>query len=237
MHKKYCLVLLTTFVLLLFNIIPFIAYAQEADNRLFHNLGAASAITPGGEELSTEQTIVYVDFNVLKGEDGYAPVLLLECFDQSIQVEQTRVGERGLTDYAWCGKAKGCSISNVVLTISDNIMFGRIEYLDCVYVVDPVENGPLHRITKVDPTKVVPFGNDALIPSQKLEQEGIMPQRSLPEPPTAAALANGSVIDIMVLYTDGMATAYPGNQIVTKINNFVDLANQAYTNSQINTRA
>ena len=40
----------------------------------------------------------------------------------------------------------------------------------------------------------------------------------------------------MVLYTDGMASAYPGTQIDTKINYLVDLANQAYTNSQINTK-
>ncbi len=85
MHKKYCLVLLTTFILLLFNIIPFIAYAQEADNRLFHNLGVSSASTSSGEAIPSEQMIVYVDFNVLKGKDGYAPVLQLECFDQKFR--------------------------------------------------------------------------------------------------------------------------------------------------------
>ena len=208
---------------------------READNRLFHNLGVSSASTSNGEAIPSEQMIVYVDFNVLKGEDGYAPALLLECIDQSIQVEQTRVDERGLTDYVWCGKAKDCSISNVVLTVGDKIIFGRIEYLGSVYVVEPVGNGSLHCITKVDPTKVMPLENDALIPPQKLKQKGILPQRRS-QNPLSAALDDGLVIDIMVLYTDGMASAYPGTQIDTKINNLVDLANQAYINSQINTR-
>ena len=95
------------------------ADAQAADNRLFHNLGPGLANTLNGEAIPSEQMIVYVDFNVLKGEDGYVPNLLLECFGQSFQVKQTRVDERGLTDYVWCGKALDCSISNVVLTIGD----------------------------------------------------------------------------------------------------------------------
>ena len=122
---------------------------------LFHNLGLGFDNTLSGKAMPSEQMIVYVDFNVLKGEDGYAPILLLELFGQSAQVEQTRVDERGLTDYVWCGKAKDGSISNVVLTISDKIMFGRIEYLDCVYKVEPIGEGSLHRITKLDPTKVI----------------------------------------------------------------------------------
>ena len=89
--------------------------------------------------------------------------------------------------------------------------------------------------TKLDPTKVMQFGCGAFVPPQKLEQEDLVPQGSSHKP-LSAALDDGSVIEIMVLYTDGMASAYPGTQIDTKINHLVDLANQAYTNSQINTR-
>ncbi len=225
---KKLLILVITFLL-------FSSTAQAADNRLFHNPGLGFDNTLSGEAMLSEQMIVYVDFNVLKGEDGYVPVLLLELFGQSFQVGQTRVDERGLTDYAWCGKASGDPISNVVLTISDKTMFGRIEYLDCVYKVEPVGEGSLHRITKLDPTKVMPLENDALISPQKLEQNGIAPQGSS-QKPLSATLDDGSVIDIMVLYTEGMATTYPGTLIDTLINYLVDLANQAYINSQINTR-
>ena len=78
-------------------------------------------------------------------------------------------------------------------TISDKVMFGRIEYLDCVYKVEPIGEGSLHRITKLDPTKVMPLENDALIPPQKLEQEGIVPQGSS-QKPFSAALVMGRLL-------------------------------------------
>ena len=113
--KKIVCKLMIIMVLLLTIVNNMNADAQVADNRLFHNPGLGFDNTLSGEAMPSEQIIVYVDFNVLKGEDGYVPILLLELFGQSFQVEQTRVDERGLTDYAWCGKAKDGSISNVVL--------------------------------------------------------------------------------------------------------------------------
>lgn len=227
---------LTIIVVLLLAIVNKMnADLQVADNRLFRDPDPGFANIQDEEGLPSEQMTVYVNFNVLNGEDGYVQILLLELFDQSFQVEQTRVDERGTTDYVWCGKAKDGSTSNVVLTINEKIMFGRIEYLDFVYKIEPVGEGSLHRITKLDPAKVIPPGNDALVPPEKLELGGIVTPENIQEP-LSAVQDDGSVIDIMVLYTDGMATAYPGARIDTKINYLVDLANQAYINSEINTR-
>ena len=40
----------------------------------------------------------------------------------------------------------------------------------------------------------------------------------------------------MVLYTNGMADAHPGSQIETRIQHLIDLANDALSNSNINTQ-
>jgi hypothetical protein len=49
------------------------------------------------------------------------------------------------------------------------------------------------------------------------------------------ALDDGSVIDVMILYTDGMAGAHPGSQIDTRMQYLIDQANVSYVNSQIST--
>ncbi len=136
---------------------------QEEGNTLFLKVENSSVILPD-DSTALSQEIVKVRFYVLKQEDKYATTLWIELFDQCFEATQIRLEERSVSEYSWLGKAIGDPISNVVLTISDKIMFGRIEYFGSVYKVEPVEDGAFHCITKVDTTKVMPFGNDALIP-------------------------------------------------------------------------
>ncbi len=205
---------------------------------LFQSYGMDS-----GKAITARQMVLHVNFDLLRVEKKYAPNLLLDIFGKSIQVTQTRMIKRGLYDYTWIGRISNDPLSNVLLTVADKIMFGRIEYSGNVYTIEPIEDGIFHRITKLDPTNILQFNDDLLIPSQIQPQKdatsSTVSQNTTSEPPIAALdneLDNGSVIDIMVLYTDGMAAAYPGSQVITKINALVDLANQAYTNSQVNTR-
>jgi hypothetical protein len=53
-------------------------------------------------------------------------------------------------------------------------------------------------------------------------------------PPAAYAIpAGNSVIDLLVLTSPKMATRYPGALLQTRINNLIEIANQAYINSRI----
>jgi len=234
LSKRHPLFLFIAFVLFLCNAQPCTADSHGADRRLFQNLALDAASKVTGKALTRGQMVINVNFDLLREEKRYAPDLLLDIFEKSIQVTQTRVIKRTLSSYTWIGKVDNAPLSNVLLTVDDKIMFGRIEYAGSVYKIEPVGNGIFHRIIKLDPTKIMPFDDDVLIPPQNIEPRDGVSQNALPDPPIAS-LYDGSVIDIMFLYTDGMAAAYPGNQIITKINELVDLTNQAYTNSQVNT--
>ncbi len=205
---------------------------EGVDSRLFQSLDVNLVNTLSAEELMSEQMIVSVNFDVLKQDNEYAANLMFDLFGQSLQVDKKRVTQRNPSAYAWFGKVSDNPLSKVILTVGDNIMFGRIEYLDSVYKIEPIEDGTFHRIIKLDPTKMVPFGDDGLIPPQVNQPQDVV----LP-PNVQNDNVNGLVnIDIMILYTNGMAAAYPGNQITTRINHLVDLANTAYTDSQIKMR-
>jgi len=53
------------------------------------------------------------------------------------------------------------------------------------------------------------------------------------QPPSAAD--DGARLDVMILYTDGMAAAHPGAQIDTRIQYLIDVGNDAFANSNIDT--
>ncbi len=136
---------------------------QEEDNKLFLKV-ENSSVKLSEDPTALSQEIVKVRFYVLKQEDKYATNLWIELFDHCFEATQIRVEQRSVSEYSWRGKTSGDPISNVVLTVGDKIMFGRIEYLGSVYKIEPIEDGAFHCITKVDTTKVMPFGNDAIIP-------------------------------------------------------------------------
>ncbi len=252
MFNRHSLFLFIVFLTLTCNVRPCMAGSNVTAPRLFQRLGVDQLNLLEGNAFMLKEKlkkmpnemVIHLNLNLLRGEYGYAPNMLLDIFGKSIQVNRRRVTKRGPSDYTWFGKIDGDPSSNVFLTVGGQVMFGRIEYSGSLYSIEPIGDGLFHRIIKLDTTKIMQFDNDILIPPEKVEpsngvtknsQNYQITQNTLLEPPVAA-LDNGSVIDIMILYTDGMAAAYPDNQINTKINSLVDLANQAYTNSQVDTR-
>ena len=136
---------------------------QEEDNSLFLKV-ENSSVKLSEDPTALSQEIVKVRFYVLKQGDKYAAKLWIELFDRCFEATKIHVEQRSVSEYSWRGKASGDPLSNVVFTVGDKIMFGRIEYLGSVYKIEPVEDGAFHCITKVDTTKVMPFGNDAILP-------------------------------------------------------------------------
>lgn len=125
-------------------------------------------------------------------------------------------------DVTWIGSLEGSDDHQVVITQGPVGAVGQIstpdgkflvEFADGGRLVDPVAAGLKEAQLCVAEPPVPKIGPDAI------------PIR-LPTNDFAAS----TTVDVMVLYTPGFSTGSP----VTKINQLVALANQAYVNSQVN---
>ena len=124
----------------------------------------------------------------------------------------------------WIGKAETGN-SRIILTLGDDHFFAKVVADGKTILFKPagVDNQAVSYL--VDPSFEVPLINDDLTPP--LESQDPIPAAQSPD--------DGSRIDVMVLYTDGMAGAHPGSQIDTHIQSLIDQANDALSNSNINT--
>ena len=118
--------------------------------------------------------------------------------------------------------------ASVLLTLGKNHFFGRVVMNNEVILFRPTGADFRAISYEVDEAYEIPLINDELIPPQE--------SKSLEELPYLTQSADdGSRIDVMVLYTNGMASGYPGSQIDTRIQYLIDMANLSYRNSEINT--
>jgi hypothetical protein len=124
----------------------------------------------------------------------------------------------------WIGKDAAGEFT-LLLTLGEDHFFGKAISRQEEVIFQPSGIGSAVVSKRIDPRMEVPLVDD----------ERIAPQR--PEAPYAAfdLPDDGTRIDLMVLYTVGMAAAYPGSQIDTRIQYLIDQSNLALTNSQIET--
>jgi hypothetical protein len=132
----------------------------------------------------------------------------------------------------WVGVAAQGN-ARILITIGADHFFGRVVTDEYTVLYTPGKF-PLQAeaYIKNPEFEVVPKEDAVLPPTDLLPSAASIP-------PMAAAVGpsdDGTVIDIMVLYTDGMAAAYPGAQIDTKIQELIDVANNAFVNSNIDTQ-
>ncbi len=124
----------------------------------------------------------------------------------------------------WIGKEDEGS-SSVVLTIGGDHFFGRMVTAEGIITFEPGQTSSQVVSTVLDPEFEMPMGQDQILapqPNQELFT-------AMDEPSD-----DGSRIDVMVLYTDGMAAAW-GEAIDTRIQYLIDLSNTAFSNSNIDT--
>ncbi|MEW6221467.1 MAG: M12 family metallo-peptidase [Thermodesulfobacteriota bacterium] len=190
--------------------------------------GAPLAIRPaaGRQPMGHDRSAlaVQVDLGLLGAVDG--PVLVGAALpERQVVCRRQRLVLRGEGDFSWFGSVEGEAGSSVVLTAVDGILMGQVVLGQRAYAVEPVAGGYL--ALPRDPGAVPPFADDARLPPGQ------------PPPPArqrqAAAVDDGSVLDLLVLYTPAMASRY-GSTLGTVIQHQVDVANTCYTNSQIATR-
>jgi hypothetical protein len=209
-----------------------IGHAQVPGNELFSDAA-------GSYDLSIEQklekerqdpTVVrsrsvvvnftnIVNIGALQGED----IITLNFFDDvSFTAIKDRLEKRGANRYTWFGSIKGLKHSQVILTVENGSIAGNITVDGQVFQVRGIGNG-IHSVREIDqsafPDEIPPTPID-VGPDELDVPEGSM-------------LDDGSIIDIMVVYT---AAAAVGGDIAAEIQLAVDETNQSYANSGINPR-
>jgi hypothetical protein len=125
----------------------------------------------------------------------------------------------------WTGQDK-TGRTQVLLTLGDGHFFAKVVSGNKTILFKPAgtDNRAISYI--VDKSFEVPLVDDD-VPAFVESQEHFRGAQSADD---------GSRIDVMVLYTNGMAAAYPDSEIETRIQHLVDQANLALTNSNINTQ-
>lgn len=152
------------------------------------------------------------------------PKFVIELFngDKITLVRKNIVQHPKQNTTSWIGIVKGFPRSEVFLTVHNNHITGNILYREGRYVIHT--KGKRYTITKHDFSE--PKHADGIIPDYKpsLFQKEVLPNFT------------GTVIDVMVMYTNAVETRWGIEGIQAKITNAVDMANQAYINSNIDMR-
>jgi len=125
----------------------------------------------------------------------------------------------------WIGKDPTGEFT-LLLTVGEDHFFGKAisRHEEIIFQPSGIDSAVVSK--PIDPLREVPLVDDEMIAPPK--SEGSYVAFDLPD--------DGTRIDIMVLYTVGMANAYPGSQIDTRIQYLIDQSNLALTNSQISTQ-
>ncbi|WP_267928916.1 choice-of-anchor D domain-containing protein [Desulfolithobacter dissulfuricans] len=161
---------------------------------------------------------------------GQADTVLFHVAGEDVTLKRKRISRRKDSS-TWVGTDPTGRI-RVLLTIGRDHFFGRalVDGREFYYRPDP-DTGEC-VIEERDPSQKVPLGDDVLTPPS-----APAPSAALSLPATAAAVADDtSVIDVMVLYTSGLATDYVTTDLIqSRIQYLIDVANDSYINSNINT--
>jgi len=193
------------------------------------NMGSDDMSIDGETSVNQQEVIVNLAPLRSKGEE-YGKVRM-DFLDHSIIVRRTKFLAGLKESVTWIGKPENLD-GSVVLSFCGNALFGRIELRDEVYKIEPVKNTNTHRIFKLDPDKAAPIDDEGAVPPY-----GILPDEENRGAPPSAKTDDGSVFDVLVLYTSGFAEAYPDDKLVAQISYLAGVANTSYTNSEVDLTA
>src|SRR5262249_2137725 len=107
-----------------------------------------------------------------------------------------RVVRNDSGSYSWVGHPDGIAFGQVILTVRDNQMFGSISYPGGVFEINQVDND-IHAIYEV---------NQAVLQEARTNSANPDLQPS-PATPNGPMTDDGSVIDVLVVYTDDARAA------------------------------
>lgn len=168
-----------------------------------------------------------------------------------LDYEYVRHVEHPSGDWTWVGRLRGGAPSDeAVVTFGERAAFGSIAEPgrpDLRLVTREgaawlVETDP-SKVAQIDNSATRPRRPDFLIPPElatvTAKAAADMPLSAAAAPAMAGDVSTSAttVVDVVVGYTTGFASGLGGtSQALTRINNLVEITNQAYANSQIDAR-
>jgi hypothetical protein len=211
------------------------APASQTGADLFSDATAAGDDETVQDLAVVRSRFVEVNLDLLGGADalpdaqsGVADTLALNLFEDvtlTAVLDELMVNPSG--SRAWTGHLEDVPYSQVNLVVKEGVMVGTIASPEGLYQVGYV-GGSIHAVTEIDQAEFPP------------EMEPIpadVPLEPLVGVPLAPMADDGSIIDVLVVYTDDARAGQGGT---TAIQNLIDQAvletNQSYANSGVDQR-
>ncbi|HYU35100.1 MAG TPA: zinc-dependent metalloprotease family protein [Thermoanaerobaculia bacterium] len=170
----------------------------------------------------SEQTAVEVDLAALDSRQVRVPLPDGRVF----VVDRTDLEVRGAGDFAWRGRiagAGGAPAGDVVLTVRNGRVVGRVMVPGAAYQIDPVAGGE-HRMSRIDESR--------LDFSEKLDLVRL--PKLLADADARARPAPISRFNVIAFYTAAARQGAGGSETLEQLlQHEVDLANAAYANSDV----
>ena len=213
------------------NLINYVTSPQMNEDQL-HYYG-----TESGNKLHVEQEFATINFEVLKGDQ--ITVNLYNGLNLTFEKEDRLLQEDPLRK-AWVGRVPTTQdYVHIVANKSESILVANITVDGYIYAIRPLSGG-LHLVVRVDPGKEEPCqAHEGMEPSEVTHDpdDKIVydPGNAdlLPSQQGDASRATGEcLIRVMVPYTDDADAALA--DILSDINNLINIANTGYNNSGVN---
>ncbi|MBI2471382.1 MAG: hypothetical protein HYV59_09095 [Planctomycetes bacterium] len=173
---------------------------------------------------------VAVDWGLLKTKRQKNKKVSFDFLGKKIVAERKKLSRGYGGALVWHGKPEEDKLGSVTLSFCGNACFGRLELPTAdgaTYKIEPVKNGNgVHRIFK-EPV------SHALIDDGGISPPKTAIDSSLSAIASSAKVDDGSVIDILVLYTASVKDKYTEDELTARINYLVGFANTCYINSEI----
>ena len=165
-----------------------------------------------------------LDLNLFAGQPPASAVRLLGLRDNLDFVSSDA--------YIWNGHVDQKPDSDIHLSVTNAGMelIGRIWTKDGTYEISPVPGSDYHCLTEISEDALY-IGEDSLIPPSTESRSSAAPYAA------TAAADDGSILDVLVVYTPQAKTEAGGEAAIqAQAQKFVDLANQVHANSAISHR-
>lgn len=187
-------------------------------------IASDARLTPPGGANVLRSRLVTIDYDRLQNDK-----LILNLFPDAVfNVDRLRIEKNASGSISWIGRVEGMEGTIIVLVLWDEMLTGLITTPVGSYRITYLADG-VHAVQQMNPAYALPPVADML--RDYLAPE-IIAAREKAGATAVSAADDGSVIDIMVVYTNDAADA----TILSEIEGAVAWTNQSYINSNINQR-
>ncbi|MCP4544791.1 MAG: hypothetical protein GY832_47435 [Chloroflexi bacterium] len=192
----------------------------------------ADAVVESDSDLSDDPKIIrarFVELNFeMLGGVGDAPAvgtLELNLFDDvtfTAVLDRAKLNPSG--SFSWIGHLEGIEYGSVILVVRGGVMVGSVNMPGAFYKIRHVSDG-VHAIQEMDSGAFPPEGEPIAV---------LAPRDALGEALVAPTADDGSIVDVLVVYTDDARAAVGGITVMENlIDQAIDETNTSYVNSGV----